>query len=462
MEIAAHETLLKKLDEGSVNRQRIVNECAHGTSRAHTIYFGVNVARQLLSQSPSPRGRITNMKKIQIVFHDAGGGHRNAAVALRQILEEQSRPWEVELVHLQEILDPLDILRRLTGIRIQECYNLLLRNGWTLGSTYLLRVLQTTIRIYHRAALKRLRAYRAQHPGDLLVSVVPHFNRGLCESWRAVHGEKPFVTVLTDLADFPPHFWIERQLQHFVCGTERAVEQAGALGHDAEHVFRASGMILRPEFYAEGETDPAVLRREMGLDPNLPTALVLFGGHGSKAMYEIAERLDETSMGIQLILICGKNEALAARLRARTWRMPVHVVGFTTEVHRIMRAGDFFIGKPGPGSISEAMARHLPVIIECNAWTLPQERFNAEWVKEKEVGVVLESFDDIGNAVQDLLANGNLARCRANAQALENRAIFEIPEMLGRLLDETDRAGSPRCAPLTTIVRDKQGRQNNG
>ena len=51
-----------------------------------------------------------------------------------------------------------------------------------------------------------------------------------------------------------------------------------------------------------------------------------------------------------------------------------------------MQLADFFIGKPGPGSVSEALAMRLPVIVECNAWTLPQERYNAEWIVEKEVG----------------------------------------------------------------------------
>ncbi len=48
-----------------------------------------------------------------------------------------------------------------------------------------------------------------------------------------------------------------------------------------------------------------------------------------------------------------------------------------------MHASDFFIGKPGPGSISEALAMKLPVIVERNAWTLPQERYNADWVTER-------------------------------------------------------------------------------
>ena len=92
------------------------------------------------------------MKKIQVLFHDAGGGHRNAAVALQSVITQQNRGWEVELVQFQELTDHLDVLRRLTGIRIQEQYNTLLRNGWTLGATQLLRVLQATIWLFHAAA----------------------------------------------------------------------------------------------------------------------------------------------------------------------------------------------------------------------------------------------------------------------------------------------------------------------
>src|ERR1700687_6362982 len=93
-------------------------------------------------------------KKIHIIFHDAGGGHRNAAISLKAIIEKQNRPWQMELVQFQELTDHLDVLRRVTGIRIQEQYNTLLRNGWTLGATSLLRGLQMIIRILHRPAVQ--------------------------------------------------------------------------------------------------------------------------------------------------------------------------------------------------------------------------------------------------------------------------------------------------------------------
>jgi hypothetical protein len=377
------------------------------------------------------------MKKIRILFHDAGGGHRNAAVALQTVIAQQNRPWEVDLVQFQDLTDHLDVLRKLTGIRIQEQYNVLLRNGWTLGATQLLRVLQTTIRLLHGPLVKLLANYFREHPADLLITVIPHFNREIGQAWSKCYPERPFATIITDLADFPPHFWIEpMKVQHVICGTERAVEQARQMGKDSSRIFATSGMILRPDFYQPDNTDPVALRRELNLRSDLPTGMLLFGGFGSKVMYDIVERLHTAELPLQLIVICGRNEKLAEKLRARAWNMPLHIVGFTKEVHRLMRAADFLIGKPGPGSVAEAMVRRLPVILECNAWTLPQERYNTEWVKEKRVGIVLSNFREIVSGVKRLLDAGKLAEFRATTAALHNRAIFEIPEICAKLLGE--------------------------
>jgi len=181
------------------------------------------------------------------------------------------------------------------------------------------------------------------------------------------------------------------------------------------------------------------LRRELGLQPDLTTGIVLFGGFGSSVMYEIAERLENAGLQMQLILICGRNEKLAERLRSRPWKMPVHIIGFTKEVHKLMYAADFLIGKPGPGSIAEAMVRQLPVLIECNAWTLPQERYNAEWVKEKGVGIVLKNFREVVPGVKQMIEPASLAEFRKNVAAQKNRAVFEIPEILSQLLGEDKR-----------------------
>src|ERR1700733_1032295 len=194
-------------------------------------------------------GPHASKRRIDLIFFDAGGGHRNAATALQVQIERQGMPFDVSLVNLQEVLDPLDILRKLTGIRIQDMYNKMLRNGWTLGSPQLMRVLQLVVRTYHAPSVRVLEQFWKEHPADMVVSLVPHFNRALKESYSNAFPGRPFVTVLTDLADYPKHFWIERESPYLVCGTEKAVEQARALGHSGDTVFRTSGMILHPRFY---------------------------------------------------------------------------------------------------------------------------------------------------------------------------------------------------------------------
>ncbi len=235
------------------------------------------------------------MERIELCYFDAGGGHRAAATALEMAIRAQQHPWEVRLTNLQELLDALDILKKYAGIRIQDFYNLMLRNGWTLGSTQLMRVLQGVIRLYHRPTVRLLEAYWKETQPDMVVSFVPHFNLALGESFSRAFPGRPFVTVLTDIADYPGHFWLERQQQYVVCGSDRAVEQARALGHAEERINRASGMILHPRFYDEPVADRIAERERLGLRADLPTGLVLFGGYGSGAMLEIAERLDEVA-----------------------------------------------------------------------------------------------------------------------------------------------------------------------
>src|SRR5579871_2376732 len=381
----------------------------------------------------TPHGTIELVKKLDFIFFDAGGGHRAAADALRGVMEAQKYPVEIRLVNLQEMLDSIDVFRKITGIRLQDIYNLVLKKGWTLGSPQLTAGMHLVIRLFHAQQVKLLEKMWRETQPDAVVSLVPNFNRALAEGLRRARPGAPFVTILTDLADYPPHFWIERQEQFLICGSDKAVEQARALGYSASSVFRVSGMILNPGFYEIQPLTPAQRaagRERLGLDPERPVGLVLFGGQGSSVMLEIARQL---SIHRQLILICGHNQKLAARLRSLPRQAPMFVEGFTRDVPKYMQLADYFIGKPGPGSISEAIAMRLPVIVERNAWTLPQERYNTEWVREQGVGIVLPNFRRIAAAVDELLEPAAYARFRAAAERQHNRGVFEIPDILEQI-----------------------------
>jgi len=76
--------------------------------------------------------------------------------------------------------------------------------------------------------------------------------------------------------------------------------------------------------------------------------------------------------------------------------------------------------------------KNLPVIVERNAWTMPQERYNTVWVQEQQIGIVLRSFRSIRRAVAEMVAQ--LDAYRARVRLLENRAVFEIPDILAGIL----------------------------
>jgi hypothetical protein len=383
------------------------------------------------------------MSTVDLVWFNAGGGHRAAAQALEQVMGGPGSPWRVRKLNLTSVLDPGGLFRRVTGIEPEDVYNKRLASGFTLGLAQELKLLQGAIRLGHSALVQRLaRHWEATKP-DLVVSLIPNFNRALHDALALACPGVPFVTVLTDMADHPPAFWMEPGTsQHLVCGTAHAVQQALAAGFAPGRVHRSSGMILRPDFYAPPTADKATLRREAGLDAHTPTGLVLFGGTGSRVMKTINTELRDTP----LVLMCGRNQTLAAELRAMPANAPRVVVGYTSDVARWMQCADFFIGKPGPGSLSEAVQQGLPVIVTRNAWTMPQERWNTDWVQAHGLGVVKRRYGQVGEAVRELVAN--LPHYRANVAQVHNRAVFEVPQILhGILQAQASAIGARHSSP---------------
>ena len=102
-----------------------------------------------------------------------------------------------------------------------------------------------------------------------------------------------------------------------------------------------------------------------------------------------------------------------------------------------MQVSDFFIGKPGPGSMSEALQQGLPIVTVRNAWTMPQERYNTTWIVEQSLGLVGTSMRKIRPVVLTLIAR--LDDFRANVKRIDNRAVFEVPAILDQLIVRSTR-----------------------
>ena len=374
---------------------------------------------------------------LELFFLDAGGGHRSAATALLHEITQSYPHWQVRLVNLQELLQNVDPIHLVSKFQSQDIYNGILKRGWTLATTTVLRGLQQGIRLMAPLLEERLRRHWRHSKVDLVVSLIPNFNGVMFRALQEVRPATPYVTVMTDLADCPPHFWLEPQNQYVVCGTQLAVQQAQKAGYADERIFRVSGMVLKPQFYERPKKAKALTRKSIGLDPARPTALIMFGGYGANTAGRIVTALRKAHSPVQTIVMCGHNEALRQKLQGQAG---CHAVGFTSEVQSYMRLADFFIGKPGPGSISEALHMGLPVIVERNRKTMPQERYNTVWIEQQRLGLVVKRFGEIAATVDRMMQNDTLAEFRRNAVRLNNQALFEIPPILQQILKPTRKS----------------------
>ncbi|MBX9455812.1 MAG: hypothetical protein KL863_07160 [Rhizobium sp.] len=386
-------------------------------------------------------------KTIEIIYFDAGGGHRNAMHALSRLIASRHPDWQVVPVDLQKLLEPIDpinrLTRRLTGSlqrllvpvapnfrmaswQAQDIYNTALKRGTTRGLGAILPILQGFVRRYapeiEQILVDRWRDPATSRP-DLVLSVIPNFNRVIFCALRAFAADIPYATVITDMVDYPPHFWMEDQDQVMICGTPKAARQARATGFYAEdRIFEVSGMILKESFYRPAPPDGPTLE-SLGLSDGKPTALIMFGGNGSfRATQTIIGQFEKARVDVQAIVMCGNNRKLLESLKNRPG---CHAVGFVDNVADYMRISDFFIGKPGPGSLSEAVHMGCPVIVERNSSTLPQERANVEWVRDNGLGIVVRGFrQDIAAAGARMIRDLESYKANIEANVPENRAVF--------------------------------------
>jgi 1,2-diacylglycerol 3-beta-galactosyltransferase len=369
---------------------------------------------------------------------DAGGGHRAAARALAAAAEEAGPPWRFRVESFQQILLSLDLLRRLTGLSLEDAYNLILRRRWNAAMVPLLRLMHGAIRVRRRALVRMLAAWLRERPRPAaVVSVMPNFNGVMRDAIRVAQPGVPLVVVLTDLADFPKHFWIEPGIDRVVVGSDEAREQAVSLGLPPDRVTRVSGMLMHPRFYRVGGPGARErLRAELGFGPDDFTVTLLYGGKGSPEMGPLAERLLATDPGWKVIAVCGDNPGLLGRLAPleASAEGRLRSFGFTDRVAELMAASDVLATKPGPGSLSEAFHQRVPVVVVRNRHTIPQERFNTDFVARHGLGLVVRDWREIPPAVQRLHRDGaERARIRARLAALPpNRAVFEVIELIGR------------------------------
>ncbi|XP_030546692.1 monogalactosyldiacylglycerol synthase 2, chloroplastic [Rhodamnia argentea] len=381
-------------------------------------------------------------KNVLILMSDTGGGHRASAEAIRDA-------FRLEFGDEYRIFVK-DVWKEYTGWplnNMEKSYKFLVRHVqlWNVAFH------STSPRWIHSLYLAAIAAYYAkeveaglmEYKPDIIISVHPlmqHIPLWILK-WQNLQKKVIFVTVITDL-NTCHRTWFHPGVNRCYCPSQEVAKRA-LLDGLTESQTRVFGLPIRPSF-ARAVLSKDELRKEFGMDPNLPAVLLMGGGEGmgpvKKTANALGESLFDQELGKpvgQLIIVCGRNKELVSTLESEEWKIPVKVRGFETQMEKWMGACDCIITKAGPGTISEALIRGLPIIL--NDYLPGQEKGNVPYVVDNGAGVFTRSPKETARIVVEWFTTKTeeLKKMSENALKLaQPEAVFDIVKDIHELASQ--------------------------
>jgi 1,2-diacylglycerol 3-beta-galactosyltransferase len=370
-------------------------------------------------------------KKILYLFSDTGGGHRSAAAAIMRAVEHLRKDtFSQEMVDVFATCSGfLNVFARLYGPVIKYSPQMWGRLYYWLDDEKKLETLEKMSRPFILEELTKL--IREKMP-SIIVSVHPLINHLTVNAIKQSGMNIPFIVVITDPVTLH-RAWITPEVNLGIVATPEAKELAIKYGMP-ESKIKLIGMPIDPKFFLK-DREKQEARKKNHLKPKLFTILLMGGGEGAGKMYEIIEELDKQKIKAQLIVIAGRNKSLEQRVKknVQKFSLPIRVYGFTDQVHEIMAESDLIITKAGPGTIAEAMAMNLPIII--TSWLPGQEEGNVEFVVRENVGRVSKDPEKVAEIVKELWETTEFEQIKENIKRVSRpRAAMEIADEIFRYL----------------------------
>ena len=270
---------------------------------------------------------------------------------------------------------------------------------------------------------KKIRKRIAAYDPDVVVSVHPAMNNVPRHATRRLskqYGKHiPFFTVVTDLGS-GHSMWFERDVEKVYVASDRLQRLARRRGRTPDHKIVMTGLPIRHDFAVQaekmgdrttesGKQYQKTVREQLGIDSNKKTVLVMGGGEGVGSLSDIVNELyvkfTEQGIDATILVVCGRNEKLKGDLEKRDWdtvladsqkpkrrrrfqrtnrnkeiqnaldraekdedsekkgSVAVVGLGFVTNMDEYMVASDVLVSKAGPGTIAEAAAVGLPIML---------------------------------------------------------------------------------------------------
>ena len=284
---------------------------------------------------------------------------------------------------------------------------------------------------------ERLRDLFIGYDPDVIVSVHPLLNHAALRARDDAGMQRvPVVTVITDLGKVHES-WLVPEADAVVVPAREVYARALSRGVPPSRL-RLLGHPIHPKF--DDVTGSKVeLRAQLGLSAETPAVMLMAGGEGGGKLLSTALALARARLPIELVVVCGRNEPLAQKLSeiSATLPTPMHVLGFTDKIPEYFRAVDLLVTKAGPGTLAEANAAQLPVVVY--DYVPGQERGNVDFVRHNGLGVIaLHGAPTVVAAVRSLISNPDrLAMIRHNQEIVAPRRSSRRIAALIRSIAET-------------------------
>eukprot|EP00798_Chlamydomonas_sp_ICE-L_P010017 gene10017-7904_t len=396
-------------------------------------------------RAPSKPGQ----KRILIAMSNTGGGHRASAEAIKQAFQEKyGDKYEIYIVDMWKEHTPAP------WNSFPDSYSFLVKHSvlWRLSYESLQPSFlhRPYLWAFAKSSEKMLNKALDFYDPDLLVSVHPlmqhvHLH---CLKERMLKGKQKAINFATVVTDFTTchNTWFHEEITRCFVPTEFCADLARQNGlQDGQIILH--GLPIRPVFSKPLPSQPA-LRSKLGMAPKTPAVLLVGGGEGMGALEQTVDDLALTCRhGIQVVVICGRNQALLDTLSAKNYPsgMKVHARGFVDNIHEYMAASDAIITKAGPGTIAEALISGLPILLNGNVPC--QEEGNIPYVVDNHCGQFETNPEKIALIMQKWLLGEQKAELKemaARAKALgKPQGVYQIVKDLADLCDNPDYEYGP-------------------
>lgn len=360
-------------------------------------------------------------KRALLLISDTGGGHRSAANAIAAALEEARSPYTYE-TRIEDVAAHCAFPLTQLGLG----YSMALRYAPPIyGALYYAtngrRRYKALVRFCEPLYRERLRDLFISYQPDVIVSVHPLLNHAALRARDDAHMQHvPVVTVITDLGKVHES-WLVPEADAVVVPAREVYARALSRGVRPSRL-RLLGHPIHPKF-DDVTGSKADLRVQLGLSRDLPVVMLMAGGEGGGKLLSTALALAKARLPIELVVVCGRNEPLAQKLGevAATLPTPMQVLGFTDKIPEYFRAVDLLVTKAGPGTLAEANAAQLPVVVY--DYVPGQERGNVDFVRHNGLGLIaLHSAPKVVSAVRSLIsAPEKLTAIRHNQESVAPR-----------------------------------------